>query len=75
MNTKKLNTSFIDNYLGLIENLSVETKQDLIEKIKKTLKISSANKKSSITDSFGAWKSKKSADDIITELRKSRIRV
>ncbi len=38
MKTTELNTALLDNYLGLIRNLSPETKLDLIERITKTLK-------------------------------------
>jgi len=72
MKTTELNTALLDNYLGLIKNLSPETKLDLIERITKTLKGNLTSKKSSIADAFGAWKSKKSADEIIIELRESR---
>jgi len=72
MKTTDLNTAFLDNYLGLIRNLSPENKLDLIERITRTLKGNLTNKNRPITDAFGAWKSKKMADEIITEIRKSR---
>jgi hypothetical protein len=72
MKTTDLNTTLLDNYFGLIRNLSPEIKIDLIEKIAKTLKGNITSNKSSLTDAFGAWKSKKSADEIITELRENR---
>ena len=50
------NATFIDNYLGLMKSLKRDFKDD--------------NK--TIEDSFGAWKSEKSADEIISELRNSR---
>lgn len=72
MKTTDLNTALLDNYFGLIKNLSPEIKINLIEKIAKTLKGNITSNKSSLTDAFGAWKSKKSADEIITELRENR---
>lgn len=72
MKTTELNTALLDNYFGLIKNLSPEIKINLIEKIAKTLKSNITSNKSSLTDAFGAWKSKKSADEIITELRENR---
>ncbi len=68
MKTTNINTTLLDNYFGLIRNLSPEIKLGLIEKIKKTL----GNDKTSLSEAFGAWKSKKSADDIILELRENR---
>jgi len=72
MKTTDLNTALLDNYLGLIKNLSPENKLDLIEKITRTLKGNLTTKNSPITDAFGMWKSKKTADEIITEIRESR---
>ncbi len=72
MKNPDLNTALLDNYLGLIKNLSPEIKLDLIERITKTLKGNLTKKNGSITDAFGKWKSKKSADEIITEIRNSR---
>ncbi|HIP49159.1 MAG TPA: hypothetical protein EYG92_09380 [Lutibacter sp.] len=72
MKTKDLNTTLLDNYFGLIRNLSPEIKINLIEKIAKTLKGNITSNNSSLTDAFGAWKSKKSADEIIIELRENR---
>lgn len=72
MKTTDLNTALLDNYLGLIKNLSPEIKLDLIERITRTLKGNLTNKNSSITDAFGVWQSKKTADEIITEIRESR---
>jgi len=72
MKTKDLNTALLDNYFGLIRNLSPEIKIVLIEKIAKTLKGNITNNSNSLTDAFGAWKSKKTADEIIDELRNNR---
>ena len=72
MKITDINTSLLDNYFGLIKNLSPEIKLDLIEKIAKTLKANITNDNSSITEAFGAWESEKTAHEIITELRNSR---
>ncbi len=71
MKTVDVNTSLIESYFGLIKNLSPELKLDLIDKLTKTLK-SDLNKKNTLKNSFGAWKSTKSADDIVNELRENR---
>ena len=72
MKTTDLNTALLDNYLGLIKNLSPENKLDLIERITRTLKGNLTTKNSPITDAFGMWESKKTADESLTEIRKSR---
>lgn len=72
MKTKELNTKLLENYFGLIRNLSPEIKINLIEKIAKTLKENISSNKTSINDAFGGWKSDKSADEIISEIRENR---
>ena len=64
--------TFIDNYLGLIKNLSPEIKIDIIEKLMKSLRRDFTGKNKTLIDSCGAWESEKSADEIILELRNSR---
>lgn len=57
----------------MIKNLSPELKLDLIDKLTKTLKSDlNLNKKRTLKNSFGAWKSEETADEIINELRKNR---
>ena len=72
MKTTDLNKALIDNYFGLIKNLSPEIKINLIERIAITLKGDIKKSNPTLSDAFGAWKSKKSADEIINELRKNR---
>ena len=68
----ELDTLFSDNYFGLIRNLSPEIKLDLIEKLSNTLKSDLITKRNPLMDAFGAWESKKSAEDIINEIQNSR---
>jgi len=72
MKTTDINTTFIESYFGLIRNLSPELKLDLIERLSKTIKGDLSRKKDSFKSAFGAWKSDKSADEIIIELREKR---
>ncbi len=72
MKKTDINTALIENYFGLIRNLSPEIKLNLIEKITKTLKENLSIKENSIIAAFGAWDSDNSADDIIIELKNSR---
>ena len=67
-----MDTIFSDNYFGLIRNLSPEIKLDLIEKLSNTLKSDLITKKNTLLDAFGAWESKKSAEDIIDEIQNRR---
>ncbi len=52
--------------------MSPEIKLDLIKKITQTLKENFKSEHNSLTVAFGAWKSKKSAEEIIIELRNNR---
>lgn len=72
MKTTDINTVFIESYFGLIKNLSPEIKLDLIEKLSKTLKSNLTKDKHKYKSAFGAWKSDKTADEIISELREKR---
>jgi len=72
MKTTEFNANFINNYIGLITNLSPNLKLELIGKITKMLKRDISKDKALITKSFGAWQSKKSADEIIDDIRESR---
>lgn len=69
---KKLDyrSDLINAYFQLLNNLSDNAKNQLIELLKKSLK-----KKKKIptgTELFGAWQSTDSADEIIEKLRKDR---
>jgi hypothetical protein len=72
MKTPKINTSIIDGYLKLLGNLSPDNKLDLISRFTLSVKTDIADKKSSFKKAFGAFKSKKDADQIIDEIRSSR---
>ncbi len=73
MNTRNI---IADNYFGMIKNLSVDVKLELITRISESMKDFSQNedkqKKKSWKLLFGAFDSEQSADEIIDELRKSR---
>ena len=67
-----INTTLIKGYLQLLNNLSPNTKLDLISKLTLSVKTDIAEKKKSFYKSFGAWESKQSADEIINDIRNSR---
>jgi len=72
MRTVDINTKLIDGYLEMLDNLSPETKLELISKLSLSVKTDISGRKKSFYRAFGAWDSKKSADQIISDLRKSR---
>ena len=72
MKTIDINTTLIEGYLQLLDNLSPNNKLDLISKLTLSVKTDIADKKKSFYKAFGAWESKQSADEIINEIRNSR---
>jgi len=68
-----LNTNIIDSYLALLKNLSPGAKLDLISRLTQTLKSDVRSDKVLFESSYGAWQGNKSADEIATEIRNSRM--
>jgi len=62
----------VESYSGLLEGLSSEGKSELIERLSKSLKIETKHRASRFFKSFGAFASKKSAEEIIAGIRSSR---
>lgn len=73
MKTSLINTTIVEGYIGLLDNLSANDKLDLISKLTTSVKTDLTNKKSSFRKAFGAFKSKKTAEQIIGEIRNSRV--
>lgn len=72
MRSIDINTTLIEGYLRLLDNLSLSNKLDLISKLILSAKTDISPQKKSFYKAFGAWDSKKSADEIINEIRDSR---
>ena len=70
----KSNTAgaLIDNYFGLLRSLSRENKIKLIAKLSNSIVDEVSEKKNVIDRFFGAFKSDKSAEEIIKGIRDSR---
>ncbi|MBX3253166.1 MAG: hypothetical protein KF862_03405 [Chitinophagaceae bacterium] len=73
MGTAEINTTLIDGYVELLDNLSTTNKLDLISKLTASVKTDLTAKKSSFKKAFGAFDSPKSAEEIIEEIRNSRV--
>ena len=67
-----VNTTLVDGYLRLLDNLSPTNKLDLISKLTLSVKTDISDKKKSFYKAFGAWESKQSADQIISDIHSSR---
>ena len=72
MKATDINTTLIEGYLRMLDNLSPDNKLDLISKLTQSVKTDISSKKKSFYKAFGAWGSKQSADEIISEIRNSR---
>ncbi|MBL7974183.1 MAG: hypothetical protein JNJ85_04695 [Candidatus Kapabacteria bacterium] len=67
-----INTTLVDGYLRLLDNLSPSNKLDLISKLTLSVKTDISEKKNSFYKAYGAWDSEQSADQLITDIRNSR---
>lgn len=72
MKASNFNFNLIKAYFDLLRNLSPDNKQELISKLKNSLKKQKPIKDDSLNALYGAFISRKSADQLIHEGRKSR---
>jgi cell shape-determining protein MreC len=72
MNSSAKETSNAGYYFGVLQNLNADSKLDLISQLSQSLK-SDKTDNSSLESLFGAYKSEETADEIISEIRSSRI--
>jgi len=72
MDTIDINTTLIEGYLRLLNNLSPDNKLDLISKLTLSIKSDITDRKSSFYQAFDAWESELSANEIIDGISKSR---
>lgn len=72
MKAVDINNTIIEGYIRLLDNLSPSNKLDLISKLTLSVKSDIVKKKKSFYKAFGAWNSKKTAEEMIKEIRNSR---
>ena len=71
-----INTALIDNYFGLVNSLDRENKIKLMAKLSISIadeKVGKDDKKNVVDRFFGAFKSKKNTDEIISKIREGRV--
>jgi hypothetical protein len=73
MSATEVNTKIVEGYLELLGNLSIQNKLDLIAKLSESIKGNLPKKNSLFKKSFGAFESEKTAEQIIEEIRNSRV--
>ncbi|MBU0474592.1 MAG: hypothetical protein KKF62_10545 [Bacteroidetes bacterium] len=71
MGNLALNNGTLKKYFGILENLDVDSKKNLIIKLTKSIN-SKPKSKSNIKNIFGAWQDIRTAEDIIDDIEKSR---
>ena len=62
----------VETYAGLLEGLSTESKTELIKSLSKSLKVETEDKEKNFYQSFGAFASEKSAEEIIADIKAGR---
>jgi predicted metal-binding transcription factor (methanogenesis marker protein 9) len=72
MKAADLKFNLIDSYLELLKNLSPERKLELITRLSDSLKGSKKPTQKSVSELYGAFISKESADEIIADLKATR---
>lgn len=72
MKATNINTTLIEGYLKLLENLSSDNKLDLISKLTLSMKSQSNHKKKRFYKAFGGWDSNESAEVLIKNIHESR---
>ncbi|MEO6833442.1 MAG: hypothetical protein ABI378_12735 [Chitinophagaceae bacterium] len=60
-------------YIGFLKNLNSDSKLDIISQLSQSLKEKTTSNQVSLEALFGAYKSEETADEIIAELRASRV--
>jgi hypothetical protein len=73
MNTSAQAINLADYYFSFLKNLNADSKLDLISKLSQSLKNNDTVSETSLQSLFGAYKSEETADQIIAELRASKV--
>ncbi len=71
MANRTLNNETLDKYFGMLSGLDNLSKKKLIIKLTESIKVN--EEKVDINTLFGAWEDDKDSDEIIREIRESRI--
>jgi hypothetical protein len=71
MGNISINNKALDKYFGLLSRLDNSAKKRLIIKLTESLEFET--KKSDLKSLFGAWEDSRDSDEIIKEIRESRV--
>jgi hypothetical protein len=73
MNKSAQHINLADYYFSFLKNLNADSKLDLISKLSQSLKNHNTVSETPLQSLFGAYKSEETSDEIIAELRASRV--
>ncbi len=73
IDTSSQNINIADYYFGFLKNLNQDSKLDLISKLSQSLKKENNIPDTSLQSLFGIYKSEETADEMIAEIRNSRV--
>ncbi len=72
MDALNVNSILVNNYVALLQNMSQDHKLELISKLAQSLK-TEKEEGMSMKELFGAFQSEQTADQLIEEIRQSRV--
>lgn len=72
MGSLTISNKVLDKYFGFLKNLDNKAKKHLIIKLTKSIETKS-KKEFDLNSMFGAWSDKRSSDEIILEIKNSRV--
>lgn len=72
MGSLTISNKILDKYFGYLKNLDINTKKSLIIKLTKSIETKS-KKAFDIESIFGAWDDERTSDEIISEIKSSRV--
>ncbi|MBS3771956.1 MAG: hypothetical protein KGY70_13830 [Bacteroidales bacterium] len=72
MGNLSLNNTTLEKYFGILKNLDDTSKKNLIKKLTKSLK-TTKNDLTGLDEIYGAWKDSREADEIIADIKSSRV--
>lgn len=73
MNASSQKIGLADYYFRFLKNLNANSKLDLISQLSQSLKKEDKDVEPSLQSLFGAYQSEETADELIAELRNSRV--
>ena len=72
MGSLSISNKILEKYFGYLKNLDNSAKKNLIIKLTKSIETNS-NKTFDIKSIFGAWDDDRTSDEIINEIKSSRV--